>query len=530
MRYDYLVLGGGLAGLTVALHLSGRGSVLVATKQGLFESNSRYAQGGIAAALDEQDSPVLHARDTLVAGAGLCDERAVEVLTAEGPAAVRELMDLGVPFDTAGGHVSLGREGAHSLPRILHAGGDATGAAVVRTLAAHVAELPDVSVRQHTMLVDLEVRDGRVAGAWIASTKGRGEPPRLVEASAVVLATGGAGRLFEHTTNPPVATGDGVAAAFRAGALVADAEFFQFHPTALAIPGAPRFLISEAVRGEGGRLYAADGRRFIPAVHPQAELAPRDVVARAIAAEMARTGGLPVGLDVRHLSREQFTRRFPTIAAACARYGVDPSRDRIPVSPAAHYWMGGVWTDLSGRTSLPGLYACGEVACTGIHGANRLASNSLLEALVFGRRVAAAIGRGAEPAREPDGAWARVTVDRADRGTVRPIDGDEVRRAMWEHAGLVRSRSGLETVRELLRRADPAPSDEVTGYETGNLVTIGRLLAAAALLREESRGAHWRSDFPHADPSWARRIALSARYPEPLVAVYEGVAAARGGR
>ena len=256
MRYDYLVLGGGLAGLTVALQLSGRGSVLVATKQGLFESNSRYAQGGIAAALDEHDSPVLHARDTRIAGAGLCDERAVDVLTAEGPAAVRELMSLGVPFDSTGGHVSLGREGAHSLPRIVHAGGDATGAAVVRTLAAHVAELSDVSVRQHSMLVDLDVRGGRVAGAWIASTKEPGGPPRLVEASAVVLATGGAGQVFEHTTNPSVATGDGVAAAFRAGALVADAEFFQFHPTALAIPGAPRFLISEAVLGGRSPIHA----------------------------------------------------------------------------------------------------------------------------------------------------------------------------------------------------------------------------------------------------------------------------------
>lgn len=529
MRYSYLVLGGGLAGLTVASRLSGLGSVLVATKQELFESNSRYAQGGIAAALDDEDSPVLHARDTLVAGAGLCDERAVDVLTDEGPAAVRELLHLGVPFDTHDGSVSLGREGAHSMPRILHAGGDATGAAVVMTLAARLAEFPAVSVRQHSMLVDLEVRGGEVVGAWLADTADTSAPPRLVEASAVVLATGGAGQLFEHTTNPTVATGDGVAAAFRAGALVADAEFFQFHPTALALPGAPRFLISEAVRGEGGTLYAADGRRFMPAIHPQAELAPRDVVARAIAREMSRTDGKPVGLDVRHLPAEQFARRFPTIASVCARHGLDPARDRIPVSPAAHYWMGGVWTDLCGRTSLPGLYACGEVACTGIHGANRLASNSLLEALVFGRRVAEAIERGAAPALPPVGAWTRITVGAAPRDSAGMVDRGDVQRAMWEHAGLARTRSGLEAALELVRPTDLLPA-AAADFETANLVTIARLLAEAALLREESRGAHWRADFPATEDAWKRRMLLSAERPAPLAAARALLATAPGRR
>ncbi len=507
---DYLILGGGLAGLIAALKASGHGTVLVITKQGLLDSNSRYAQGGIAAALDEADSPALHASDTLLAGAGLCDPAAVEVLTEEGTEAVRELIAAGVPFDLHNGEVSLGREGAHSLPRIVHAGGDATGARVVATLARLLEHQPNVTIREWCMLTDLHKAHGTINGAWLFDVRAADARQVLLQTRHVILATGGAGQLYSHTTNPAIATGDGVAAAYRAGAAIADAEFFQFHPTALSLEGAPSFLISEAVRGEGGKLYAHDGARFMPSVHSLAELAPRDVVARAIASEMARCGGKPVLLDMRHMSASAFAGRFPTIDATCRRYGIDPVRDRIPVAPAAHYWMGGVWTDLWGRTSLPGLFACGEVACTGVHGANRLASNSLLEALVFGKRAVEASlvpwdGDFIVPSEYRRRA---LTLAAAPNHGERMPDRQIVQRRMWQFAGLDRDQAGLSALAAELAQWSAVDASTPEAIETRNLIHNGWLVSTFALERHESRGAHWRRDFPETDPSWQKRLVL----------------------
>ncbi|TFD67034.1 L-aspartate oxidase [Cryobacterium sp. Hb1] len=534
-----LVIGSGLGGLLAAVRAADAGHhVVLVTKSVLPESNTRYAQGGIAAALFRDDSVDAHVLDTLRAGAGLCEPAAVRVLCEEGPARVRDLIRFGVDFDRDESGVARGLEAAHSRSRVVHAGGDATGAAVEAALVATVRRRASIDVREHTMLVDLLVDGGVVGGARVL---GPDNIQRSVEADAVILATGGAGALYTHTTNPSVATGDGVAAAYRAGADVADLEFYQFHPTALAVPGTP--LVSEAVRGEGAVLRSLLADRFMLDEHPDAELAPRDVVARAIARQMERQGGAPVALDATALGRELLETRFPTITTACRAAGLDWAIEAIPVAPAAHYWMGGVATDTWARTSLPGLFAVGEVARTGAHGANRLASNSLLEAAVFADRAVRALGQpwptGAtrttnrpHPPVElstssihglPD--ETAVKLPSADASTL--VDRPALQQLLWDLAGVHRSGGGLATAAAILAEwtAPEHTSTSVAALEDRNLLGLGRLLVAAALAREESRGAHYRSDFPEPRPELARSVS-QARHeqPLPLVAAQEAIA------
>jgi L-aspartate oxidase len=512
---DYIIVGSGIAGLRAAIALAPVGRVLILTKADPAESNTGYAQGGIAAALGPGDSPERHADDTFKAGAGLCDERAVRVLVEEGPRYVRELISWGANFDCdEHGHLAFGLEAAHSVRRILHAG-DATGRSIGRAMWAQVRPLGSVSTINHAFVTDLHVKDGRVAGVWFFDQTGA---RRLAAASAVLLATGGAGQVFSETTNPAVATGDGIALAFNAGARVADLEFVQFHPTALKKADAPRFLISEALRGEGARLINVQGDTFMTKYHPDGDLAPRDVVARGIVRESRATGG-PVFLTLAHLDPDRVRQRFPTIAAMCQQVGIDIATDRIPVGPAAHYLMGGVETDEWGRTSLPGLYAAGETACTGVHGANRLASNSLLEGLVFGARAAAAMQQppAAAPLREDRG-WkmappslARVPASSGEAGSAEPRaeslqDTAGIRALMWRAAGLFRTREGLaRAVEQLDRNYDETRTAMNRGipqapeWKRFNLLTVARLIARAALRREESRGGHYREDFPTRD-------------------------------
>jgi L-aspartate oxidase len=518
-----LVVGSGLAGLIAAVRATDAGHrVTLVTKAALPDSNTRYAQGGIAAALFPDDSTDAHILDTLRAGAGLCDPAAVTVLCEEGPARVRDLIRFGVDFDRDESGITRGLEAAHSRSRVLHAGGDATGAAIEAALVATVQERANrahalggdqITVYEHTMLVDLVVDTGRVTGAMLLGPAGDRYP---VSADAVILATGGAGALYQHTTNPAIATGDGVAAAWRAGAVIADLEFYQFHPTALAVPGTP--LISEAVRGEGAVLLNSGGDRFMPAIHPDAELAPRDVVARGIALQMAAQGGTSVFLDATGLGRKLLESRFPTITAACRAAGLDWALEPIPVAPAAHYWMGGVATDVWGRTSLPGLFAVGEVARTGAHGANRLASNSLLEAAVFADRAVRALGTAtsAHPdfvgTDDDDPAQVDAVFDAHPHGSLAAgpddltVDRVALQRLLWEAAGVHRSGAGLTAAAATLAgwgSTDRATAT-VTELETGNLLDLGRLIVAAALAREESRGAHHRADFPDNRPELAR--------------------------
>ncbi|UOE45645.1 L-aspartate oxidase [Agromyces larvae] len=494
-----LVVGGGIAGLWTAVRAADAGcEVELVTKAELAEGSTRYAQGGIAAALFPDDSTDRHFADTIEAGAGLADPAAVRVLVDEGAARVRDLIRFGVGFDRGDDGLARGLEAAHSRARIVHAGGDATGAAIETALVATVRRRA-VAIVEGAMLVDLVIDAGRVVGATILERDGS-----LVErrADAVVLATGGSGCLYRHTTNPVVATGDGVAAAWRAGAEVADLEFTQFHPTALAAPGTP--LISEAVRGEGAVLRDARGIRFMTGLDPRAELAPRDVVARGVWAAMAAQGGQPVFLDATALGREFLARRFPGIDASVRAAGYDWSDAPVPITPAAHYAMGGIATDLHGRSSLPGLYAVGECARTGVHGANRLASNSLLEAAVFAERAAAAITRGG-----PWAADAGVGTSSRHAGYTPTADGvsrrisyvandefhrGELQQLMWERVGLVRDADGLaEASGRLAAWHAPEPVDRRTA-EDRNLLDLARLTVAAAIARRESVGAHFRSD------------------------------------
>ncbi|CAN5156328.1 L-aspartate oxidase [soil metagenome] len=492
IRARVLVIGSGIAGLHTAWRASEGGEVLLLTKRSLFDSATAYAQGGIAAALGAGDSPELHRRDTLAAGAALCDARAVEVLVAEGPARVRELQTAGARFDLEpSGRLQLGHEAAHSRKRIVHAYGDQTGAEVARTLVARVRESDKVEVLERTRVLDLIVRRGQCVGAY-ATISGR---PVEIIADATVLAVGGSGQVYRYTTNPVVATGDGYAIAFRAGAKLSDMEFVQFHPTALDTPENPLSLISEAVRGEGATLVNDDGVRFMPKRHRLAELAPRDVVAREIFRE--QTGGRRVWLDARRLD-VPFEQRFPGIFALCRARGIDPRSDLIPVIPAAHYMMGGVVTDLCGRSSMERLYACGEVSRTGVHGANRLASNSLLEGLVFAERVARdllEVPRLGRVPRLPDWSAPRLR----DRGAAQ-VATDEIRRVMWEHAGITRSARGLQFCLEALSEIEARLPEGAT--EEANMALTSRLIAESALQRNESRGGHYRSDFPQLKRSW----------------------------
>ena len=491
--------------------------MIILTKANPEESNTGYAQGGVAAAVGPDDSPALHARDTIEAGDGLCRREAVDVLVHDGPRYVQELLDWGAAFDRdAAGAPALGREAAHSVRRVLHAR-DATGREIGRVLWTRASKASRVRVLDVAMVLSLRTEDGVCRGATFIDRSGEVHD---VEAGRTLLATGGAGQVFRETTNPAVATGDGMAMAFEAGARVADLEFVQFHPTVLSVAGAPRFLLSEALRGEGGQLINAAGERFVERYDPAGDLAPRDVVARAIVREQIATGA-PVYLSMAQADPQYVRSRFPTIAQACRGVGLDLAIDPIPVSPAAHYVMGGVETDLDGRTSVAHLFAAGEVACTGVHGANRLASNSLLEGLVFGARAAAAMQGPARVA--VLSAEAMPAMPPAD---VRPSSAgaDEVRELMWHDAGLLRSRGGLDrAARQLSAWTQGVAAARVDRpHDRGlrrlaSLTTVGWLIAVAALRREESRGGHFREDFPRRDDlHWNRRVsdARAATYVE----------------
>jgi L-aspartate oxidase len=520
---DYIVLGSGVAGLRAAIELARDGRVAVLTKDRLDESNTEYAQGGVAVAMSDDDEISLHFEDTLNAGAGLCDERAVRVLVEEGPRYITELIECGARFDREDGALAFTREAAHSRRRILHANGDSTGREIVRALIAHARKQPNIQLLAHAATIGLILEDGRCAGVRFIDPNE--SLRRELRARAVVLATGGAGQIFAQTTNPSVATGDGMAMAYAAGVEMCDMEFTQFHPTALALDGAPRFLLSEALRGEGAILRNHQGEAFARRYDDRGELAPRDIVARAIVAEIERTGVRQIGLDwmyldLTHLKADFLRERFPNIFETCLRYGLDLTKDRLPVSPAAHYVMGGVKTDTHGRTTLAGLYAAGEVACTGVHGANRLASNSLLEGLVFGARAgAAAIDDSSSglPRRLALTPQLRQRIEMLEMTRRRPVSQhlsesapvefelsewrldprvkNRVREIMWRNVGLIRRADGLRNAIEELT----AMAGENINERTRNFLTLARLMAEAAFWREESRGGHFREDFPARD-------------------------------
>jgi L-aspartate oxidase len=510
-RVDFLVMGAGVAGLRAAVELARHGEVLVVTKESLGESNTHYAQGGIAVATEGDADVALHLEDTVNAGDGLVFRPAAEALVSEGPVRVAELIEWGAAFDKEAGELLRTREGAHSLPRILHANGDATGAEINRSLVAFARTHNRIQFAEWTMVTGLTVADGRVIAADLAGAgpfAADSEPVR-VSVRGVLIASGGAGQVYSDTTNPAVATGDGIALAHEAGAALADMEFYQFHPTALALPGVPRFLLSEALRGEGAYLRNDRGERFMERYHPLLELAPRDVVARAIAREsMGAEPGTtrPVHLDMRHVKNLDLRNRFPGISAFLAQHGLDLARDPIPVRPAAHYLMGGIQTDLHGRTTLPALYAAGEVACTGVHGANRLASNSLLEGLVFGARAAQAM--------LADGL--ALAADAGPAAVLRPMAKEEdvladalilqLKKAMWDYAGLLRHQSTLEQGLAAQAECEAGLAQFVQQGKTSRRLIEGRALCSvarailhSALARTESRGAHYRNDYPQRD-------------------------------
>jgi L-aspartate oxidase len=489
---DFIVVGSGVAGLRAAVALANVGRVAVLTKDQLTESNTEYAQGGVAVVLSDDDKIELHVQDTLTAGAGLCDEEAVNVLIEEGPHYITELIEHGALFDSVNGNLSFTREAAHSRNRIIHASGDATGREIVRSLVAWSKKFTNIEYLPHSCTQSLIVKDGRCVGVTFVEPKTN--KVRALYARAVVLATGGAGQLYLHTTNPDVATGDGMAMAYRAGAVMADMEFIQFHPTALVVPNAPRFLLSEAMRGEGGRLLNNKGERFMARYDERQELAPRDIVSRSIHFEMQEENAQHAWLDMRHLDRKFIRERFPKIYNTCLLYNIDITSDLIPVSPAAHYTMGGIRTDTYGRTSIQGLYAAGEVSCTGVHGANRLASNSLLEGLVFGARAGAA---AAEESPTEIEQIAPRDWDFGEEADWKIGDGTrrQVKQIMWDKVGIVRHEQGLKEALDALEEI----ASRQMNTRSWNFVTLAKLVAQAALGRRESRGGHYRSDYPEHD-------------------------------
>ena len=514
LQADFLVIGSGVAGLRAASELSRSGRVMVLTKGHPLQSSSIYAQGGVAVAMSEEDDVAIHFTDTIKAGHGLCRKEAVRMLVEEGPARIQELIRWGAKFDKIGGKLAFAREAAHSRSRILRARGDATGNEMMRVLIAEVNRQKQIQRLDHHFTVDLVVENGRCCGAAVLDeASGR---QFVLPACAIVLTTGGAGQIYARTTNPPNATGDGVAMALRAGAVLQDMEFVQFHPTALYLPSSPSFLLSEAMRGEGAQLRNNKGALFMQRYHPMGALAPRDIVSRAILAEMAATKARHVYLDVTHLGTEFLKRRFPTIYATCLRYDIDITEEWIPVSPSAHYMMGGVWTDLNGATTVPGLFAAGEVACSGVHGANRLASNSLLEGLVFGARAAAAAVAFAE-GQEISKLTAQDTALRA--GPFGILEDEEklrssLRRTMWGQVGVIRSGESLvRACAQLSRWAQlvALPFATRAALEIKNMLQVAQCVAEAALWRENSVGAHYRSDCLEAKRAgWQQHSRLSS--------------------
>ncbi len=509
---DFLVIGSGVAGLFTAIKASQYGRVLLLTKE-LLEGNTRYAQGGIAAAIGPDDSWQQHWADTITAGAGLCDKEAVAILVKEAPARIQDLIALGARFDQQRQGIALTREGGHSRSRVLHAGGDATGLEIERALVRAALTNDNIQVVDATSAVDLLTEEGQCYGALGLSRAGQ---LTAYLAKATILATGGAGQVYKYTTNSPVVTGDGLAMAFRAGAALMDMEFYQFHPTALRLVGAPCALITEAVRGEGAHLLDVNGHRFMPSVHPLAELAPRNVVARAIVEAMEATESDHVWLDMRPIQGVDLTQRFPTVFKTCQKYGLDIRHDLIPVAPVAHYFMGGIRVDYLGRTNIAGLYACGEAACSGLHGANRLASNSLLEGLVFGHRVAA-VAHHDRSAISQQSLWQlRLSAEGPAGLTMATTDIMELRsaiqRLMWQEAGLKRNDIGLQRAQVELEQIGQQllrPISNGKHLETINLHIVAQLICRAARLRTESRGGHFREDYPRQnDDQWLRHIVI----------------------
>jgi L-aspartate oxidase len=522
-KVDFLVMGAGVAGLRAAVELARNGEVLVVTKESLGESNTHYAQGGIAVATEGDADIALHLEDTVNAGDGLVYRPAAEVLVNEGPRRVAELIDWGADFDKQDGELLRTREGAHSLPRILHANGDATGAEISRSLVAYARAHKRIQFAEWTMVTRLVVADGRVVAADLAAAgpEAADPQPHRVAVRSVLIAAGGAGQVYSDTTNPAVATGDGIALAFDAGAALADMEFYQFHPTALALPGVPRFLLSEALRGEGAYLRNDRGERFMERYHPLLELAPRDVVARAIAREgMGEKAGdtRVVHLDMRHVKNVDLHQRFPGISAFLARHDLDLKLDLIPVRPAAHYLMGGIRTDLDGRTNVQGLYAAGEAACTGVHGANRLASNSLLEGLVFGARAAAAMLADGLPFVPPAKASATLQAMTREEDAFVEILVHHLQRAMWTDAGLLRQEStllaglaGQAECKAGLQRFVQQGKTSRQLLEGLALSSVARVILVSAMARTESRGAHFRNDHPQRDDKIFRTHSVLTR-------------------
>ncbi|MBI1750768.1 MAG: L-aspartate oxidase [Acidobacteria bacterium] len=539
IQVDFAIVGCGIAGLRAAVEVAQHGTVLVLAKSELSETATEWAQGGIAAVLSDEDEISLHEQDTIAAGDGLCNPEAVKVLVEEGPRYIQQLIEWGTQFDRAGTRLAFTREGAHSRSRVLHAHGDSTGREISRALMARANALPGISFRAYALTTELLLDRGRVSGLrFLDESSGATQD---VRAGAVLLATGGLGHVYRETTNPAVATGDGMAIAYDAGAVLTDLEFVQFHPTALCVKGAPRFLLSEALRGEGGILRNADLHRFMKHYHEAGELAPRDIVARAIVAEMHKTGAEFVYLDMTGLDADYVRKRFPRIHATCQTFGLDIATDLIPVRPAAHYAMGGVMTDLLGRTTLPGLYAAGETAGTGVHGANRLASNSLLEGLVFGARAGIAMAGEVHPENKQTAAACasshghkrpKVNLHRDNPGHSKhgnnpghghppspaasgppPGPFDQIRNILWREVGIIRSGRDLNRALEQLRALDVERPGKLgrAECELHNVWTLAQLITRCALAREESRGSHYRSDFPFPDDEKFRKHSLISR-------------------
>jgi L-aspartate oxidase len=523
-QFDYLVLGSGLAGLFFALKVAPRQRVAIVTKKDRAESNTNYAQGGIAAVTSKEDSIELHVRDTLAAGAGLCKEPVVRAIVGEGPARIAELIELGMKFserdaqdEDGGRQLDLGQEGGHSKRRILHAK-DATGREIERALLKVASRQPNIEMLEDHLAIDLitsqklgQAGANRCLGAYVFDKQGN--RVWTFVAPVTVLATGGCGKVYLYTTNPDIATGDGVAMAYRAGAAVANMEFIQFHPTCLYHPQAKSFLISEAVRGEGGVLRTFGGAEFMDAYHPLKSLAPRDVVARAIDSEMKKSGAEHVWLDITHKPARFIIERFPTIYQTCLRYGIDITKELIPVVPAAHYQCGGVVTSVDGATDIAGLYAVGEVACTGLHGANRLASNSLLEALVCAHRAAQHAAKNLSPPADLQiPLWQSGDAHNPDEMVVVSHNWDEIRRCMWDYVGIVRTNKRLARAQKRIANLQQEIHEYYWNFivtadllELRNIATVAELIVRCALMRPESRGLHYNLDYPHADPDWAQR-------------------------